>query len=206
LTIFHIEGLDMPKSRLLQLAAVLAFASWSLLAQDSTGRAIGTITDPSGALVPNARVTVTNASTGVARTVTTGPDGNFQVLLLPIGPYRARVEAAGFATAETGSAELRINQSLRFDVQMKLGSPNESIRVDGTAAAIETVDSSLGGSVTNETIVSMPLNGRNAMSLIGLQADATEQRDGGALTGTGVYSISGGRTDSVTFLLDGVKA
>lgn len=193
----------MSKFRLFLLTAVMALGPLSIIAQDSTGRAIGTITDPTGAVIPNARVTVTNISTGVTRTTKAGSDGAFQILLLPIGPYTAKVEAAGFATADTGTAELRINQSLRFDVQMKLGSSSESIRVDANAAAVETVDSSLGGSVTNETIVSMPLNGRNVMSLIGLQAGATEQRDGGALSGTGAYSISGGRTDSVTFLLDG---
>jgi outer membrane receptor protein involved in Fe transport len=195
----------MLKHRILLLAIVAIFGQWSLRAQDSTGRVIGTITDPKGLVMPNVKVTVINTSTEVARITTTDGKGNYQVLQLPIGPYRAKAEAAGFATTETTSADLRINQSLQLDIQMKLGSTSETIQVDASAPLIETVDSSLGNSITNETIIGMPLNGRNAMSLIGLQAGATEQRTDGPFntSTTAAYSVSGGRADSVTFLLDG---
>jgi hypothetical protein len=186
------------------VANILALAPRTFWAQDATGRVIGTITDPSGLVIQNAAVTVTNVSTSAVRATKTDRDGNYQVLQLPIGQYAVKVEAPGFAAAETKQpAELRINQSLRFDIQMKLGSPSQTIKVDAASAAIETINSSLGSSITGEIIAAMPLNGRNVMSLIGLQAGATDERPNRETPSSG-YSISGGRTDSVTFLLDGM--
>jgi hypothetical protein len=199
-------GGPMAKFKLLLSVALvvnmLALAPRTLWAQDATGRVIGTITDPSGLVIQNATVTVTNTSTSVARTTKTDREGNYQVLQLPIGPYAAKVDASGFATAETKPVELRINQSLRFDIQMKLGSVSQTIQVNAARAAIETVNSSLGNSITGEAIAAMPLNGRNVMSLIGLQAGATDERLDRGYQSSG-YSVSGGRTDSVAFLLDG---
>ena len=173
-----------------------------MLAQEATGRIVGTVTDPSEAVIRDATVTVTNADTKVSRVTSTDQDGSFQVLNLPIGPYTVTVERAGFATTSTAPQELRINQSVRVDVRLQLGQSTQTVLVEAAGIGVETVDSSLGGSVTSSTIVNMPLNGRNVMDLIGLQAGATPQRLDGALAGN-AYSISGGRTDSVTFLLDG---
>ncbi len=202
----------MDKSKLLMVLGLWMALPWALVAQDATGRVVGTVTDPSGSAVPNAKVTVTNTATQVTRVTTTDQDGGYEVLQAPIGPYSVTVEAAGFATAVTEPEELRINQSLRFDVRMQLGKTSQTVRVEATGVGIETVNSSLGGSVTSTEIVNMPLNGRNAMSLIALQPGATPQRYGdiGTLntpfnpaTGYAAYSISGGRVDSITYLLDG---
>lgn len=191
--------------RSLLLLALLALLPWSIQAQDATGRVVGRVTDPSGAVIPNAAITATNAATNISRTATTDATGEYQVLQLPIGVYRVKVEASGFAAAETGSKELRIDQSLRVDVQMSLGSANESVRVDAAGAPVETVESSLGGSVEAETIAAMPLNGRNVMSLVGLQAGATDQRSASRFRNGASFSISGGRPDSITYLLDGMN-
>ena len=188
------------KVKLLSLLILLVGIPFALFAQDATGRVVGTITDPSGGAVPNVSVSVLNTSTHVARVTKTDHDGNYQVLNLPIGLYSVKVEAPGFATTEVAAAELRINQSLRFDVRLELSATKGVVQVESGATAVETVNSSLGGSVTNSSIVNMPLNGRNVMDLVGLQAGATETRPGGP---PGLYSISGGRTDSVTYLLDG---
>jgi outer membrane receptor protein involved in Fe transport len=195
------EG-QMNKCRFLPALLLLLLVPWSLAAQDNTGRVVGTITDPKGLVVPKAKITVINTLTDVARTAMTDDEGNYQILYLPIGSYKVKAERTGFAIAETKPSELQINQSLRFDIQMKLGTINEIVTVDATAPLIETIESSLGNSVTGEAIIGMPLDGRNTMSLIGLQAGATEQREGGPLGGA-AYSISGGRTDAVTYLLDG---
>jgi hypothetical protein len=113
------------------------------------------------------------------------------------------VERAGFATTSTAPQDLRINQSLRVDVRLQVGQSTQTVLVEASGGSVETVDSSLGGSVTSDSIVNMPLNGRNVMDLIGLQPGATARRDGGPTAGA-EYSISGGRTDSVTFILDGM--
>lgn len=193
----------MVRRSLLSLA-LLALLPWSIQAQDANGRVVGRVTDPSGAVIPNARIAATNTATNISRTAATDARGEYQILQLPIGPYRVKVEASGFSPAEMRSAELRIDQSLRFDVQMKLGAAHESVLVEATSAPVETVESSLGGSVEAETIAAMPLNGRNVMSLIGLQAGATEQRTTGPFRNAASYSISGGRPDSIAYLLDGM--
>src|SRR5580692_3213433 len=84
--------------------------------QDATGRVIGTVTDQQGAAIPAAKVTVTNAATSIATTITTKDDGTFEVVNLPIGPYRVEVQHDGFNKVVTQPNRLEINQSLRFDV------------------------------------------------------------------------------------------
>lgn len=191
--------------RLSNVLFICLVVCWPLLAQESTGRVVGTVTDPTGAAVPGARITVTEAATGVSRLTATDHSGNYQVLDLPIGAYTVKIEAPGFTTVVTKPEELRINQSLRFDAHLAVGKTSQTVEVEASGVGVETVDSSLGGSVTEKTITNTPLNGRNTLDLIKLQAGATEQRnDPGATPGAGLYSISGGRTDSVAFLLDGV--
>jgi hypothetical protein len=192
----------MSKSTCLSAFVLLIALPFALAAQEATGRVLGSVTDPSQAAIPDAKVTVTNADTKVSRTTTTDREGNYQVLSLPIGPYSVTVEHAGFAAVTTAPEQLRINQSLRVDVRMKVGQISQSVLVESTAVGIETVNSSLGGSVTGSSITNLPLNGRNVMDLIGSQAGATPERPD-RTTATVGYSISGGRTDSMTFLLDG---
>ena len=100
---------------------LVAVLSAVLVAQEATGRILGTVTDPSEAIIPDAKVTVTNADTKISRVTSTDQEGNFQVLNLPIGPYVVVVERAGFATTSTAPQDLRINQSLRVDVRLQVG-------------------------------------------------------------------------------------
>src|SRR5438045_4969232 len=102
-------------SVLLLLAALVAPA------QDATGRVAGVVTDPTGAVVAGAKVTVTNVATGVSRETTTDADGSYQVLQLPIGSYRIGVEAPGFRKVVTGQEQLRINETLRMDATLEVG-------------------------------------------------------------------------------------
>jgi hypothetical protein len=170
-------------------------------AQQATGTVLGTVTDPQGAVVPGVKITVTNTGTGIAKTATTDKDGAFHVLDLPIGAYIVTAEHPGFAKLNTDAQTLQINQNIRFDLKMKVGTQQEVVDVSGTAAGVETVNSTLGQSVTSRPIIDLPLNGRDVLQLALLQPGVTESNpeNGGA----GSYSIAGGRTDSVTFLLDG---
>jgi hypothetical protein len=185
------------------LVAIMAWLMMPVLSwpQDATGRIIGTITDPSGAVVPAVQITVTNTSTQESRKAVTNQDGYFQILALPIGNYKVTAEHEGFRTIITDEYKLLINQALRIDLKLELGLVAQKIEVTGQAAAVETVNATLGESVTGRTLTNMPLNGRDTLDLALLQPGVTESNDDNGAPGN--YSIAGGRTDSVTFLLDG---
>jgi Carboxypeptidase regulatory-like domain/TonB-dependent Receptor Plug Domain/TonB dependent receptor len=170
-------------------------------AQDATGRIIGNVTDPSGSPVEGAKIRIENIDTHSAEETVSDRDGFYQVLSLKIGNYRVSVEAAGFRTEVFEKQNLQIAQSLRLDAKLQLGQQSESIEVSGQAANVETVNQTVGATVTGEAIQQAPLNGRNVLDLAKLQPGVTETN--GDSTAAGTFSIAGGRSDSVTFLLDG---
>ena len=170
-------------------------------AQDATGRIAGTITDATGAVIPGVQVTVTNTATQVSRKTNTNADGYYQILALPIGNYKVTAEHGGFSTVASNEYKLLINQALRVDIKMEVGAANQTVEVGAQAAPVETVTATLGQSVTGRTLTDMPLNGRDVLDLALLQPGITESNDDNS--GAGKFSIAGGRTDSVTYLLDG---
>ena len=189
------------------LAVVFAAATAILLAaQTGTGRVIGTITDESGGAVAGAKVTVTNSLTNVHWETTSGTAGSFQVLDLPIGSYTVAAEHEGFRKAVTAPQPLEINQSLRIDVKLKVGSVAEVVNVEGLAAQVETISPTVGGTVTGAPIEGLPLNGRNVLDLAFTQPGVVPS-SGSPFSGNGVpageFSIAGGHDNSVTYLLDG---
>ncbi len=193
---------------LLSTLAVVSFAMGFLMlssplcpAQDATGRVLGTVYDPQGAVVPGVQITVTNPATQITRKAITDANGYFQVLALPIGDYRVTAKHEGFRTVVSDEQQLLINQSLRFDIKLVVGSETQTVNVGAEAAPVETVNATLGQSVTGRTLTDMPLNGRDVLDLALLQPGVTESNDDNG--GAGNYSIAGGRSDSVTFLLDG---
>ena len=148
------------------LSLCLLLGSYSAArAQEGTGRVIGTVTDEKGAVVSGATVTVTNVDTKISRATTTNSDGNFEVLLLRIGNYQVTAEQPGFKKAVSEVEKLQINQALRFDIKLEVGTPTESVTVTSLAAGVETVSPTLGQTVQTRQIVNLPLNGRNVLSL-----------------------------------------
>src|SRR5713226_302882 len=189
----------------LLMTLCLALCILPLAAQDATGRVIGVVTDPTGSVVPKAKVTVTNVETGVSRDTVTDGDGSYQILLVPIGAYTVSVEAQGFRKTVTSPQRLAINPSLKVDVSLEVGATTETVQVESSASGVETVNATLGHSVTSAQIVNAPLNGRNVLSLALTEPGVIPSNVGGAgidATGAG-FSVAGGRQDSVTFLLDG---
>jgi len=169
--------------------------------QNAAGRIVGNVTDPSGGLVVGTKVTATNEATQISYKTTTDKDGYYQVLALPIGSYRVTFEKDGFRQEVFSGQVLQINQSLRVDAKLTLGQKNETVEVSSQAANVDTVSETVGAIVTGEAIRMAPLNGRNVLDLAKLQPGVAETNGDNA--GAGTYSIAGGRTDSVTFLLDG---
>ena len=191
--------MKLPRMVLLSLVVMVAPALSS--AQDATGRIYGTVYDQQGAVIPGVQITVTNTATQASRVASTDKEGLFQILALPIGNYKVTAEHAGFRSVVSAEQKLLINEALRIDFKMQVGAANQTVDVGAEAAPVETVNPTLGQSITGRTLTNMPLNGRDVLDLALLQPGVTESNDDN--TGAGNYSIAGGRTDSVTFLLDG---
>lgn len=132
---------------LLSLAALLFWVS-PASGQVTTGDLNGTITDPSGAVVAGARITVKNSDTGLTREVTSGSDGKYAVTLLPPGIYKLTVEAQGFSTTVYEKIELGVGGKLTIDIALKLGSGREIVTVTEEQPLLELTSSEIRGSVT----------------------------------------------------------
>ena len=182
----------------LALAVCGAVSAYS---QNANGRIIGVVTDPTGAVIPDATITVTNTGTAETHATTSGQDGSYQVLNLPVGRYTVKAERPGFSNTITNPQELLINQSLRVDLQLNIGKTAESIAVEAETSDVETVNSTISGAVTGRPVQELPLNGRNALDLALTLPGVVETNPDSNASGT--YSVGGGRSDSVTFLLDG---
>jgi hypothetical protein len=180
------------------LSGIGAAGAW---AQNAAGRILGNVTDPSGAAIAGAQVTVTSVATQISQQTLTDKDGFYQVIALPIGTYRVQIARDGFQQELFENQVLQINQSLRIDAKLAIGQRNEVVEVKEQTNTVETVNPTIGDSITGRVIADAPLNGRNALDLALLRSGVTDDNpdDGGA----GTYNIAGGRADSVTFLLDG---
>jgi outer membrane receptor protein involved in Fe transport len=185
-------------------------------AQNTAGRIVGTVTDVQGAAIAGTKVTVTHTGTNARSEAVTNADGFYQILDLPIGAYTVSAEHEGFSKVVTAAQPLDINQSLRIDVHMKVGSVVETVRVEGQATQVETMNPTIGGTVTGAPIQNLPLNGRNTLDLALTQPGVVPIADDLASMGPGAYgtsnggsngiggiSVAGGRGDAVTYLLDG---
>ena len=121
--------------------AILAPLSF---AQESTARLLGTITDPTGAVIPHVSVVAKNLATGLERKTLSNESGDYSIPLLPIGQYTVTVESAGFKTSTITGLTLQVNQEARVDIKLRLGSAAESIQVEATSPVLVTDDSSVG--------------------------------------------------------------
>ena len=188
------------------LSAVLAIVPLRLSAQDATGRVVGFVYDQSGAVISGAHILVTNVATQIQRETTADSSGYYQVLSLPVGSYIVSCDQKGFSPTATSPNKLEINQSLRVDLSLKVGPRSETVTVESTSSPIETINPTLGSTVSDRTVQDMPLNGRNVLDLAVLQPGVMPADNPGDTTGTSAsmaYSISGGRSDSNTYILDG---
>ncbi len=204
--VFRMGSKTVRSKRLLLTAIALILCTVPLLhdasAQQATAKIVGTVTDQQGAVVPGVKLTITNTATNVFTETTSDKSGFYQVLNLPIGIYKIVARHEGFRSVEVTTAPLEINQSLRADLKLEVGAASEQVLVESEAAGVETVNPTLGESVTSRPIVNMPLNGRNVLQLALLQPGVTEDNPDDGSTTQG-FNVGGGRTDSVTYLLDG---
>jgi hypothetical protein len=186
----------------LVLVFVLAFLSGNVLvAQEATAVLTGSVKDASGAVIVGAKVTLRNTQTNAARTATTDKDGGYLFNLVPIGNYDLKIEEAGFDTYIRKGITLEINQNARLDVALRIGKASQVVEVAGDLTQVDTVSATLGQVETTERIQNLPLASRDTMQLGLLQAGvfAPDQDDGSG----NPFSVSGQRSESETFLIDG---
>jgi hypothetical protein len=152
-------------------------------AQSADTGILGVVVDGTGAVVPGSDVTVTNASTGVAQTVVTSPNGTFEVRYLLPGDYVVQAALSGFRT-ERANITIRVGQLARLTFSLQVGTLGEVVDVEARGLLLETQSGVTGNVVTSETLVNMPLSGRNFTTLgnltAGVVASATQFRASGA--------------------------
>ncbi len=150
-----------------RITFILLALTWQALGQAITGRLVGTIQDSSQAVVPDARVTITNSGTGISWDVQTDAQGNYVAPSLPSGTYKISVAAAGFRNAVAANVVVSVAPETRVDVTMELGKLEEILEVVGAAApSVQSTTSDLGEVVNQRQVQTLPLNGRIFSQLI----------------------------------------
>lgn len=191
----------MRKTLLIPISA-LVFAA-ACFAQSQVGGASlnGTITDPSGASVPGAKVTATNTGTHLSRTVNTSDAGIYTFTFLPVGTYDLSVDAQGFKPVKRTGLPLQVGAVATIDIHLEIGAAQEAISVAAEAPVVETSRSSAATTVTEKDVSNFPINGRNFIDMMLISPAAV--RD---VRGTGDISVAGQRGTANSVLVDGADS
>ena len=184
-------------------ACWIGLAPIPALAQVDSGAVRGTVTDPSGAVVTNAKVTLTNESTGLSTTTATGNDGTYTFNPVRIGSYTLTVELAGFQQA-TSHIVVSVQEQARADFKLTAGAVTTSVEVTAVAAQLQTQDASVGTVATGVQINDLPLNGRNYTFLAQLGAGVTSLNPTRGLDQSGSFVANGLTTVHNNYILDGI--
>jgi hypothetical protein len=195
-------------------AGLLLCLAGALTGADPTGTIAGRVTDPTGAVVVDAKVTATVLATGLTRETTTMADGGYTFPLLPPGVYSLVVEAKGFSRFEQRGIEVLANVSSTVPITLQLGSATTSVTVDANAELVDTRTGTLRQTVDERRIVDLPLQGRNAATLVLLAPGTLDLQTANArgkgdaaqsssYPGIQAISANGARGDGINYQLDG---
>jgi hypothetical protein len=182
------------------LSLALAVCAW---AQTNTSRISGTVTDSSGAVIAGAKVTAKNDATGVAQTQATTEAGLYSFPSLPVGSYTITVEMTGFKTANQAGVIIQVNTPVTADIAMEVGQASEIVNVTGGVERLQTDNATIGNVVQQKAIESLPLNGRNPLTLLTLEPGVVQRSFGGI--GSGVH-VNGSRDRAYNVTIDGIEA
>ncbi|MEP6538440.1 MAG: TonB-dependent receptor [Bryobacteraceae bacterium] len=170
----------------------------------------GVITDPNGAAIPSASVTVTNKATGDSRTAKSGEDGRYTFSQLSPGVYELTAEASGFRKSVAPSLTLQASQVSEFNLNMSVGDVSQSIEVNAEAPAIDTQTANKSVTLTTRQVLDLPVNARDPLVLVHATAGVTGVRTGVSTATTDQnhnrFALNGGRDESSAILIDGVPA
>jgi hypothetical protein len=169
------------------------------LAQVTTAAIHGTVTDLTGAAMPNAKITAVDTATGISTTTTSNRSGFYTFTALQIGPYKVDIEMPGFERFESSGISLTANADLEINGKLKVGATAETVTVDASAMQVETANTQLQQTIGDSEIEDLPMLGRDAASLQKLAPGVVESSDR-----FGGFSTNGSQTTSNSYLLDGV--
>jgi len=194
---------DVRNAALILVACfLLLLAAAPLFSQGSAARIAGTVTDQSGASIPGAMVTIQDVDRGTARTLTTDSAGEYNAPNLLPGHYKVHVEFQGFMTLERQNINLEVGQDIRVDVSLQPGEQRQVVTVQAEVPLIETNNAELGGTIPNQVINDLPLNGRNFENLIDLRPGVSKYPGNSGWTN----STNGGRPHDNYFMVDGINS
>src|ERR1700686_3787829 len=193
-------SLGLSWGRILGFALALLVVCPTAFSQGSTGRILGGGTDQSGGNIAGATVTITDVQRGVPRNLVSDSDGEYSAPDLLPGTYTVRVELKGFKAFERKNILLETGKDVRVDVVLTTGSMTETITITEDVPMVDTTSTTLGGTISNEIINNLPLNGRNYQNLLTLRPGTMIYPGGGPWT----QSTNGIRPEDTSYIVDGV--
>src|SRR5215469_4554271 len=152
-----------------------------ILAQSDSSSISGTVTDSSGALLPNAKITAHNKATLADRSVTSNDSGNYTLTNLPSGDYSIRAEMAGFQTTTLDDVQIDPSIGRRIDISMRIGDTNPDVTVEAGANVVQTESGAVGQLITQEQVKDIQLNGRNPLYLAQMEPGVVRSNSMAAL-------------------------
>lgn len=178
-------------------SALIAASVWG----QGTATVTGVVTDSAGAVIPGTRIVVRHTGTNASRTIDTSPEGSFTITNLPPGPYEVQAGKDGFRAHKTTGVVLELNQVLRQDIVLQVGTVTESVSVTAEAALVNTEMGAIKGDViTNQQINELPLDGRDFFDLALMVPGVVPAAQGGQGSG---LNVNGARSDSTNYSVDG---
>jgi len=196
-------------AKLLFLILLLSAFLMPIYGQKTTGQISGTITDPNGAALPDAAITITEVGTGAQRTARTNADGNYTFADLPIGPYKLVVAHDGFKSANVANLVVNVNTTTRLDVPLEIGAATEQVTITADTIQVETQSGAVGEVINGQQVRELPLNGRSFVQLTQLVPGVAAQnnfdsKNKGLFAGVD-FSVNGNSAQSNLFLTDGAN-
>ena len=182
------------------LAALLAVTAFGQVTSLT-----GSVTDPTGAVIPSASISITNVQTGAIRETKSDPSGRYTMQQLTPGVYRLTAKAGGFSDVVMDKIELLVNQPGTADIVFsKVGTTTQTVTVEAAAVQVNTTDSSIGNAINTQAIIDMPMYARNVAGLLAFQPGVTSFGSFGAQTlDIRSGSVDGGKSDQSNITLDG---
>jgi hypothetical protein len=179
---------------------VVLLFSFVLSAQGNFGRILGSVKDPTGAVLPGVQISIIDKDRGLARTLTSDEVGQYNAPNLIPGTYTVRAELPGFKALARENVVVEVGQEIRVDVTIEPGAQAETVTVNEAVPLIDTTGATLGGVLENASINDMPLNGRNYQNLLNLLPGVMAQPGGSPWTQT----TNNARPDETNWMVDGV--
>src|SRR3989454_2423514 len=196
---------------ILLFAALLMLGTGATALAQSTATLQGTVLDPQGGAVPDAKVTVRNAATGLERNAQSDSSGNFQVTALPVGTYRIEIRREGFQTLVVKEVKLEVDTTVSRNFELKVGQLSQTTEVKSELPVVEGSTMTVGQVINDKTVQEIPLNGRHFVDLGLLIPGSVTPPQNGFLTaplrgqGSFAFNTAGNREDTINFMINGIN-